>query len=367
MIVWTADVTGSSGLPPAFDPLHAYVPLASGELTAIRLDDGQVAWWVAVAPVISPVPGGDLVFVPEDGIITALQAATGAVAWRSPLQGRVSTAPIYDTGWLIAALEAGELVALRADTGEVIWRQPLGAAARVPPAIDADRLYVALEDKRIVSLDLTTGKMMWEQRLPDVASQPLAVADRVYVGARDNFFYCLAAATGRVTWRWRSGADVIGPPVVDDDRVYFTSLDNVLRALDRRVGNQRWQRPLTIRPAGPPIRADTSIVVSGRTLDLRAFLVKDGRPSGRFTEALEIVGGPFFRRGATTDLHRLYALTYSEDFALRLVALAPWREPGPRALEQLPGTPLPQEPGPPSFFPTDLMPTPWLAGEPPPG
>jgi len=366
MVMWTVDVAASAGLPPSFDARHAYVALASGELTAIRLDDGQVAWWVGVAAIASPVPGGGLLFVPEEGMITALDGATGMVAWRAPVAGRISAPLIVHTGWLIVGLEAGDLLALRADTGELLWRQKTGAAMRAAPAIDGNRLYAALDDKRVLSLELTTGKPLWEQRLPDVASQPLAQGDRLYVGARDNFFYCLSTDTGRIEWKWRTGADVIGPPVVDDERVYFTSLDNVVRALDRRVGNQRWKRPLTIRPSGPPVHARTLIVVGGRTLDLRAFELRDGRPAGRFVEPLDVVGNAFFRPGATADTDRLFALTYSKDFALRLIALGPWREPAPLPLDAVPGTPGVPDPAPPAIFPTDALPLPWLTGDPPP-
>jgi outer membrane protein assembly factor BamB len=366
VVVWTADVAGSSALPPAYDALHAYVPLASGELTAFRLEDGQVAWWVAVVAVASPVPGGGRLFVPEEGIVTALEAATGMVAWRAPLGGRLSAPPIFHTGWLIVGLQAGDLLALRADTGEVMWRQKLGATMRVAPAIGGDRLYAALDDKRILALELTTGKPVWEQRLPDVASQPLPLGDRVYAGSRDNFFYCLAANTGRIAWKWRAGADVIGPPVVDEERVYFTALDNVVRALDLRSGNQRWRRPLPIRPGGPPLHAGAVIIVSGRTLDLRAFFLRNGAPAGRFSEAMDIVGAPFFRPGTTTELDRLYVLTYSEDFALRLTALGPWREPAPLPLDAVPGAAWLPDPPPPAIFPTDVLPVPWLSGDPPP-
>lgn len=363
-IAWSVEVPGTADRAPAFDDIHAYVPLSNGELTALRLDDGRTSWWVAVAATQSLAVGGGLVFVPEEGAVMALESGTGFVRWRAPVGGRISAPALWETGWLIVGLEAGDLLALRAETGETIWRQQPGGTLRVPPTIAGDRLYLALDDKRIVAVDLTSGKTLWEQRLPDTASQILAFGDRLYAGARDNFLYCLLAATGRIDWNMRVGADVLGPAVADDERVYFVAMDNVLRALDRRTGNQRWRQSLTIRPAGPPIRARDLLIVSGRLLDVRGFNRRDGGRAGAFGSPMEVVGLPYYRSGEVIERDRIVALTYTEEFALRLVALAPWREPQPSALDAVPGVPMPPDPAP--QIPYDILPGTLLAPDPPP-
>jgi outer membrane protein assembly factor BamB len=137
-----------------------------------------------------------------------------------------------------------------------------------------------------------TGDVLWARTLTGTLTSVLAFDDRVYVGSTDNFLYCLSSHEGRIDWQWRTGGDLVGLPVVDERRLYFVSLDNVLRALDRRSGAQRWLRPLPLRPTTGPVRADDDLIVSGVSPMLRAYAIRDGRPSGQMDAPGDLAAPP---------------------------------------------------------------------------
>jgi outer membrane protein assembly factor BamB len=241
---------------------------------------------------MEPVAGGGLLFLVEPDALTALHASDGSIAWQLPLAEKLSVRPVWDNGWLVVATEPGEILAFRAADGHLVWRRDLKSPAHALPALAADRVYVPTADKRVVALQIETGAPLWERRLGGNANDILALDERLYTGSTDNFFYCLKASDGRVAWRWRTGGDAIGQPVADEDRVYFVALDNILRALDLKTGVQQWMRPLPLRPAWGPVKTGATIVVAGLAPSLRAFDVKDGKPSGDLPSGADVAAPP---------------------------------------------------------------------------
>ena len=305
---WSVTLASSPSFRPAYDRLRAYVALRNGQLSAIDLADGQIAWSVAVATSEAPAAGDGLVFVGADGMIEGRSTDDGQVRWRVPVEGRLSAPLLWDTGWLLAGTDQGEVLAMRATDGEILWRRSLGSVMRNVPAPADDRLYLSLEDGRLMALALQTGEPVWTRRLREPSNEILALDDRLFLGSEDNYFYCLALKDGAVRWRWRTGADIVGAPVVDLSRVYFVSLDNVVRALDRGNGALKWQRPMPIRPSSGPLRIGDTLLVPGIAAELRAYQTRDGVPAGEFAakspqgEALQFAAPPSVVEAPTTSI-----------------------------------------------------------------
>jgi outer membrane protein assembly factor BamB len=349
-IDWSVSLAGPPAAWPAFDEHQAYVPLRTGELVAVSLKDGAVAWTVALPTEVRPAAGGGLVMVAGEAAIHGLDATSGRVRWRTPVDGAFSAPLLWDEGWLIASFEGGRVAAFRGDNGAPLWVQILASEIRVPPSIAADRVYVPLADGRIVALDLRTGATAWERRLGGRPAEILALDDRLYAGSGDNFFYCLSVSSGRVQWRWRTGGDIIGAPVVDESRVYFTSLDHLLRALDRNNGAQRWRQPLPVRPLSGPLRLRDVVLVSGLGQQITGFSARTGRVVGRFVAPSEIVAPPHLVDAESPEERTAYILT-GEGTLHALVLMV---EPRLVPLGFVPGTPvllIPPPPGPLDFIP----------------
>ena len=287
---WTTDLSGLASGAPASDEAHLFVPLQSGEVVAVALSTGAIAWRVKLQAVGGAAAGGGLVFVPTATSVQALDAATGAARWSAAIESPLSAPLALENGWLLAGTEKGTALMLRASSGERIWDRPLPGKVHGTAAMTGDRLYLPLESRHLLAVTLATGETIWEQRLNGRPTTLAPLDDRLFVGADDKFFYCLSWKTGKVEWRWRTGGPIVGTPAIDDDHVYFLSLDNVLRALDRENGTQAWYASIPFRPfAGPALNARL-LIVSGLG-EIRAFQVTDGADAGS-VEVPEVLAAP---------------------------------------------------------------------------
>ena len=306
--LWTLTLDARLRVAPVYSGSHVYFSTDDGRLVSYDLNDGAPEWTVKAMPQLDPVVGQGLIFLVEDGQLSARRQTDGGLAWRVPWTESLSTPPVWDNEWLMLATKAGVIVAFRASDGATIWRRDVGSPAHLQSALAADRVYVATDDTRVVALRVTTGDILWARRLGGVPTSLLALDEQVFAGSSDNYFYCLVAEDGRIDWRWRAGADPIGQPVTDAGNVYFVALDNVLRALSRGHGVQQWLRLLPMRPTRGPLMAGSTLVVTGIAPMLRAYSVKDGKPAGELSTAGEITAAPY-SIGAPHGLPQLLVVT----------------------------------------------------------
>lgn len=318
--VWNLPLSAPLATEPAMRDLTAYLPLDSGVIVSYDLEHGIPLWSVPARTRWQPALGDGLLFVAEASSLTALQSATGAVAWRVPFSEPLAAPLVWDNGWLIAETSEGSILALRGKDGGLIWRRSVAAGLKAQPALAADRVYVPLDDGQVLALRVETGETIWTQRIGGHPAGVLADQERVFVGSDDNYLYSLVASTGEIAWRWPTGADVIGRPVLDNRHVYFVSLDNLARALDRRNGAQRWKRPLPLRPTRGPADAGDAIIVSGLVATIPAFARRDGAPAGEVTAEGELAALPHVVLGQVRPMLILVTHSLSEGTVIRALA-----------------------------------------------
>jgi outer membrane protein assembly factor BamB len=331
---WTVSLTSAPAASPGFDQQMAYVPLTSGDLVAIELNEGRVAWTVNLKTASSPATGDGMVFVAGDALVIALDQRSGRTLWRTPIGAPLGSPVFWDGGWVLASTDTGDLLALHASDGKVLWQTPLGSPLRIAPSAANDRLYVALSDQRVVAVAHDSGAPVWTVSLDQDVTGLLALEDQVLVGTRGNRLHSLSLDRGRTRWAQRAGADVIGSPAADEDHIYFVAFDNVLRALARRNGNLRWSRNLPSRPSGGALRVDDVVLVPFSTNDIGAYLAATGAPAFTIKAVGELGAAPFLREQARPTSPRLIAI--SREGALQ--GFAPRVEPPPAPLAELPGT-----------------------------
>jgi outer membrane protein assembly factor BamB len=332
---WTVAFESALAAPAGFDQDMAYVPLKSGELVALALDNGAETWRMPLAIAASPATGDGLVFAAVDSSISALDQRTGKTVWRvdtgAPLHGTVH----WESGWVLASTVAGDLLSIRAENGSVLWRSALGSPVAASPTLSGDYLYVALADGRIVAVEAESGATVWTHPLNEPVTGMLALREQLLIGTRANLLHSLALDRGRERWRQKAGGDVIGAPIVDEDRIYFAAFDNVLRALSRRTGNLVWTRKLPSRPSGGAQRVDDVVLVPFTTELIGAYQARTGAEAFTIRPVGTLAGAPFLRDHSRPTAPRLVAM--SREGALQ--GFAPRFEAPPVPLSTLPGTP----------------------------
>jgi outer membrane protein assembly factor BamB len=292
---WAVTFASPPVATPGYDAASAYIPLKGGQLVAVNLDRGTIRWTLDRSTAFTPATGEGLVFTVGDQMIEALDAATGATRWGTPLPGGAARPLYYDTGWLLASTTSGDLIALRASDGAVQWRRSLGAPLSGPPGPALDRLYLPLEDNRLVSVMLIDGEVAWSRTLPARVTSLLALEDQLVIGTAAKRVSSISLKHGRERWGWNVGGDISGLPAADEKRIYFAARDNILRALDRKSGNLKWKANLASRPAGGPLRTSDTLLMPMVSSEIAEFDPETGAPAVSVRAAGEIGTQPFVR------------------------------------------------------------------------
>jgi eukaryotic-like serine/threonine-protein kinase len=141
----------------------------------------------------------------------------------------------------------GNVYALDAASGALAWKFHTGNVVHASPALAAGTLYVGSWDHYFYALDAATGQERWRFKTGEddsihnqegIQSSAVVADGMVYFGCRDSQLYALDAASGAQRWSFpNKGSWVISSPTVRDGRVYFATSDSaLLHALDARTG-----------------------------------------------------------------------------------------------------------------------------------
>src|SRR5204862_6295279 len=113
--------------PAGFDRTTAYVPLGSGRVVAVDLEQSTLRWSHDINTTLAPVVDDGLVVIAGDEQLAAFDAATGAGRWSVPVAGGFSAPPLLDSGWVVAAASGGDILTIRVDDGQVRLTKAIGS------------------------------------------------------------------------------------------------------------------------------------------------------------------------------------------------------------------------------------------------
>ncbi|MBI3097849.1 MAG: PQQ-binding-like beta-propeller repeat protein [Planctomycetes bacterium] len=205
------------------------------------------------------VADGGLYVATTDGVVHALETATGRERWQTRLGGACLGRPHFrpprphegDEGGLFVGSLDGMVTCLDPESGQVRRRMSVGAPVAAPVIGDADRLYVADLDGGLTALDLSGRIVRWHRQIARgaIESAPVLADGTLYVTAWDTFVYAIDAATGAERWKapcssatleraakYYSAAD--HTPIVTADRVLVVDRGYRLTVLDRATGRE---------------------------------------------------------------------------------------------------------------------------------
>lgn len=212
-VLWThqgisegASLLGGSS--PAVDGNVVVVPYSSGELFALRIDNGSVLW--------------------QDQLTTVRR--TDNVATLSDIRGR----PIIDRGRVYAVGHADLLVAIDLRNGRRLWEREIGSIQS--PWVAGDYLFLISNGNEAMALEAKTGKIQWITQLRVwedeedregriVWAGPVLASDRLIVGSSDGYLVSLSPYTGDVLGKLSISDGVTIAPAVANGTMYFLTND----------------------------------------------------------------------------------------------------------------------------------------------
>lgn len=245
---------------PAFDGNRLYVHFGHHGTACVTLD-GEVVWKndsLGYRPVHgnggSPVVVDGKVIFSRDGAetseITALDASTGEVAWRTPRDVKAPKTFSFCTPLVLDEAKRKQVVvpgsnvvqSVDPETGEELWRVTYEGYSVVPrPIHHAGLVFVSTSFDRATLLaidpsgrgDVTETHVRWRAN-SGIPKTPSLVGfdDKVAMVSDDGIASCYDAESGKRHWIERIGGDFSASPLIAGDRLYLLSEDGVGTVLD---------------------------------------------------------------------------------------------------------------------------------------
>ncbi len=238
------------------------------------------------------------------GTLTALDAATGNVAWTQDFDAAATGAPTVVDGSVYVSTRNDVGWAIDATTGQVRW-QILGATSDSglvggpSPTLAGPLIVFPFSSGQLIAAERGTGRQAWRSsvagirpdrvfsQISDISGGPVADGQRVYAGNHSGRSSAFDASTGRTQWTaeegtlntmWRAG-----------DSLFFVSDENRLIRLDAATGDTVWSVALpffeeerqnrlksTFVHYGPVLAGNRLVVASDDGV-LRSFDPVDGK------------------------------------------------------------------------------------------
>ncbi len=285
--------------------------------------------------------GGGKVFVASGyRTVTAIDQASGAVIWTTPVDVPIHSAPTVSGSRVFVVDVENQMMAFDAATGEQEWSyrgipEPARVMRASSPAVTGDTVIAPFSSGEIVALRASTGQAVWQQVLSrtsrtsalseirDIAGRPVISRGIVYAVSHSGLMSALDIRSGQPKWEPLPIAGVNAPLPVGDV-VYVVSKDGALTVINRESGQIYWTRDLnegrvrqeggflgvfdrTVRPEwSGPIMASNRLVLVNSFGDLVAFDPKTGAQTASIR-----VGGSYIAPAAYNGA--LYVLTANGD------------------------------------------------------
>lgn len=235
----------------------------------------QLAWSVNIGSgdgrrgriTADPVVAGGRVFTLDSQARVSAVSTGGKVLWTRDLtppndSGNDASGGglAYGDGQLYVASGFGLLTALDAETGAEIWQQNLRATGSGNPTVAGDLVYVVAGDEVAWALERDTGRIRWQlSATPDINNVMGAPAPAV-----SDKYVVFAFGSGELQGAFRKGGlrrwdaqiagqrvgfssarigDITGGPIIDGDRIYVGSHSGRTVALDINNGKRLWTAP----------------------------------------------------------------------------------------------------------------------------
>ena len=201
------------GGSPAVDGGVVVVPYSSGELVALKVENGRLLW--------------------ADSLASARRSA--AVSTLSHIRGR----PVIDRGRVFALSTGGLMVAIDLRTGRRIWDREIGGLES--PWVVGDYLFVLSNISELVCLSRRDGRIHWVRALPRyedeedkedpiVWSGPILAGDRLILAGSHGAVLSVSPYTGKILGSEEMADGIPVAPVAADRSVYFLTDDAELLA-----------------------------------------------------------------------------------------------------------------------------------------
>lgn len=247
-IEWRVPLPTAARAAPTILGGRVFIQTLGNEVVTLAASDGDLLWThraisetsgLLGAP--SPAANNDVV-VPgySSGEVFALRIENGGVAWQDNLSPQqrlggmgslsdIRAMPVLDRGLVIAISFGGRLVAIDQRTGRRIWQREIGGSET--PWVSGDSVFVLSTQNRLVSFERETGDILWVRDLPrfedDDEEDPIVMygpvmgGGRLFVTSSDSVVYEIDPVNGEILTSWETEDELAGPAVIASETLFL--------------------------------------------------------------------------------------------------------------------------------------------------
>ena len=257
--IWRQPVSAPVRGAPTVADGRVFAVTVENELDVLSADDGQKLWThngtaetAGLLGGMTPAVEGDVVVVPySSGEIFALRVENGRPLWSDNLAaaGRfdamssladIRGRPVIDRGRVYAISHSGRMVSINLRSGERIWEEDIGGTHT--PWIAGDFIYVLSNDSELICLTRSDGRTRWVLGLPRYEnlekkrgalrwSGPVLAGDRLIVVASNGDAMSVSPYTGKALGRISLPDGAFVAPVISERTLYILTDDADLVAM----------------------------------------------------------------------------------------------------------------------------------------
>jgi outer membrane protein assembly factor BamB len=252
-VAWTQKIEGAMRAAPTVAGGRLYVVTIDNELHVLDADTGEKKWTHSAISESAGLLGdgavavdGSTVVVPySSGEIFAIRAENGHVVWSDNLTAirrvdamaslaQVRGSPVIDRGVVYAISHSGRFVAIDQRSGARIWERGIGGVDM--PWVAGDFIFVVSNDNELYCLTRKGGHVRWVQQLPRYTEPkkkkgmilwagPVLAGNRLVLTGSQGEVLTVSPYTGEPLGRMSVPDDVFLPPVVANGTIYFLDDD----------------------------------------------------------------------------------------------------------------------------------------------
>jgi len=256
--IWRSATRTPMHSAPAVSNGRAFAVSDDNELFAFNANTGEVIWTyqgivesARMLTVPSPAVVDDTVIAPfASGELVALRVQNGGVLWQDALSSSgsvtplsslndIASGPVIADGYVIATAQSGVLSAFDLRTGQRVWSQPAGSIGF--PLVAGDFVYTVTTNGLVVCASKLDGSIVWIRELQAYKNEkkrkkriawsgPVLASERLVLFSSRGQMVVINPYTGDIISERKTGGDVFIPPVIANETIYVLTDDAKLVA-----------------------------------------------------------------------------------------------------------------------------------------
>lgn len=247
-IKWRSAVSAPVRSAPTVVDGHLYVVSINNQLEVFKIEDGTPVWThsgiTEAAGLLGgakvAVQGGTVVVPYTSGEVFALRSDNGYTLWNEMLSvfnrvdsvsslAHIKARPVIDQGLVVLLSHAGRITALQLRDGRSVWSKDVGGTRT--PAVSGGFIFFVTNDQDLVCMTLKEGRIVWIKSLPQAPAGekaattlwagPILANNRLVLGGSNGDAVFVSPEDGRILETLKLPAGTLLSPIIVKETLIF--------------------------------------------------------------------------------------------------------------------------------------------------